>query len=151
MRHDGDFFRSAHFGGFNKEDVMRYIENLERRSYQQAQDHAAAQKRLREARRGLLRWMAAARLERRRGETARAVRRELEAFQERLAQAQALAEEIERENHFLRQRIRVLEEDPRVEPPGVPLEQLTFQLFLDALDEAEEALDEAEQGEGQCQ
>ena len=136
-RQHGDFFRTARFGGFHKEDVMRYIEDLERRVHAQSQDAKAAQTQLRETRRSLLRWMAAARLERRRGETAREVRRELSVFEERLAAAQALAEEIERENHFLRQRIRVLEEDPKVEPPSVPLEQLTFQLFLDELDEME--------------
>jgi len=133
----GDFFRTARFGGFHKEDVMRYIEDLERRVHAQAQDMALQQARLREERRRLLRWMGAARLERRRGAAARKVRQELDAFQAQLAAAQALAEEIERENHFLRARIRVLEEDPKVEPPSVPLEQLSFQLFLDELDKLE--------------
>ena len=141
MQHHGDFFRTAHFGGFNKEDVMRYIEGLEQRIHAQAQDQAAAQTQLREARRGLLRWMGAARLERRRGETAREVRRELEAFQEQLGAAQALAEEIEKENQFLRQRIRILEEDPKVEPPSVPLEQLTFRLFMEGLEDLEDGED----------
>ena len=101
-----------------------------------AQSQATEQERarLREARQALLRWMAAARLERRRSRAAQEVRRELAAFEEQLAAAQALALEIEKENHFLRERIRVLEEEPKVEPPIVPLEQLTFQLFLDELD-----------------
>jgi len=133
----GDYFRTARFGGFHKEDVMRYIEDLERRIHAQAQELALQQARLREERRLLLRWMGAARLEHRRGAAAREVRRALGAFQERLAEAQALAGEIEKENRFLRARIRVLEEDPKVEPPSVPLEQLTFQLFLDELDKLE--------------
>ena len=90
---------------------------------------------LRDARKGLLHWMAAARLERRRGAAAREVARELAAFGEQLNAAQALAEEIEQENHFLRERIRVLEEDPKVEPPSVPLEQLTFRLFIDGIED----------------
>lgn len=133
----GDFFRTVRFGGFHKEDVMGYIEDLERHIHAQAQDLALQQARLRVERRRLLRWMGAARLERRRGAAARKVRQELSAFQEQLAEAQALAGEIEDENRFLRARIRVLEEDPKVEPPSVPLEQLTFRLFLDELDELE--------------
>jgi len=130
----GDFFRAARFGGFHKDDVMRYIEDLEQRLHAQSQATEQERARLREARRALLRWMAAARLERRRSLAAQEVRRELALFEEQLAAAQALAGEIEKENHFLRERIRVLEEEPKVEPPGVPLEQLTFQLFLDELD-----------------
>ena len=115
---------------------MRYIEELEQRRHAQAQETARAARRLTEARKALLRWMAAARLERRRGETAREVGRALETFRQQLQQAQALAEEIERENHFLRERIRVLEEDPKVEPPSVPLDQLTFARFLESLEES---------------
>jgi len=101
----------------------------------QAQDVEQANRRLRDARRQLLRWMARARLERKRGAAARQVARELAAFEQELSAAQALAEEIEKENRFLRERIRVLEEEPKVEAPSVPLEQLTFRLFIDGIDD----------------
>ncbi|MDR0531992.1 MAG: hypothetical protein LBG83_08010 [Oscillospiraceae bacterium] len=131
----GDYFRTVRFGGFHREDVMQYIEALEQRY--QAQGHALEEqtRRLKEARSGLLRWMGAARLERRRGLAARQVQRELDAFQRQLQAAQTLAQEIEDENRFLRKRIRVLEDEPRVEPPSVPLEQLTFELFLEGLED----------------
>ena len=134
-QNQGDYFRTARFGGFRKEDVMQYIEALERRMHAKTQEVDQARRQLRDTNKGLLRWMAAARLERRRGQAARRVSLELEAFQRELAEAQALAEEIEKENHFLRERIRVLEEDPKVEPPSVPLEQLTFRLFIDGIDD----------------
>ena len=130
---DGDYFRTARFGGFNKEDVMRYIEEQGGRLQEQARALEAMRGQLRESRREQLRWMGAARLERKRGALSQQVRRELAQFGRQLDAAQALAAEIERENHFLRERIRVLEEPIKTEPPIVPLEQLTFKLFLEDL------------------
>ena len=132
----GDYFRTVRFGGFHKEDVMQYIEGLERRLHEQRQAQEEQDRLLRESRRGQLRWMDAARLQRRRSAAANQVRQELAQFQRQLASAQALLAEIERENGFLRERIRVLEEAPnKVEPASVPLEQLTFEFFLEGLEE----------------
>jgi hypothetical protein len=123
------------FGGFCKEDVMQYIEALEQQIHQKNQKLENLNQSLRKARKELLHWIAAARLEHRRGKAAQRVGRALGTFQQELVAAQALAEEIEQENRFLRERIRVLEEDPQVEPPSVPLEQLTFRLFIDGLED----------------
>ena len=136
-QHKGDYFRTARFGGFHKEDVMQYIEGLERRLHEQAQAQEARDALLKEARQQQLRWMDAARLQRRRGSAANQVQQELEQFQRQLEQAQEMLAEIERENHFLREKIHVLEDDTiKEEPASIPLEQLTFELFLEGLDEA---------------
>ena len=135
----GDYFRTVRFGGFHKEDVMRYIETLERRLHEQAKAQEEQDQLRRRARREQLRWMSAARLERRRSAAANCVRQELARFQRQLDTAQTLLAEIERENTFLREKIRVLEEEPsKEEPASVPLEQLTWKLFLEGLDDADE-------------
>jgi len=136
---DGDFFRNSRFGGFHKEDVMQYIEGLKQRLHEQTQLHQACDARLRESRQEQLRWMDAARLQRRRGSAANQVRQELRQFQRELAQAHEMLAEIERENHFLREKIHVLEDDTvKEEPASIPLEQLTFKLFLDSLEEEDD-------------
>jgi len=132
---DGDYFRTARFGGFHKEDVMRYIEEQGGRLREQGGALEAMRGQLKEARREQLRWMSAARLQRKRSALSHQVQRELQQFQRQLDAAQALAVEIDRENHFLRERIRLLEEPDKTEPPIVPLEQLTFKLFLEDLEE----------------
>ena len=133
---DGDFFRGSRFGGFHKEDVMQYIEGLKQRLHEQALHQQALDAQLKQSRREQLRWMDAARLQRRRGSAASQVRQELRQFQRQLEQAQEMLAEIERENHFLREKIHVLETDTvKEEPASVPLEQLTFKLFLDSLDD----------------
>lgn len=135
-QYDGDYFRTVRFGGFHKEDVMRYIEGLEQRLHDQCLAQLEREKLLREARQDQLRWMEAARLQRRRSAAANQVQQELAQFQRQLAAAQELLASIERENGFLRERIRVLEEGPfKEEPASVPLEQLTFRLFLEDLDD----------------
>ena len=135
----GDYFRTVRFGGFHKEDVMRYIEALELRLHEQAQAQQARDGLLRESRREQLRWMDAARLARRRSAAAIQVRQELGAFERQLAAAQELLAEIERENRFLREKIHVLEDGPiKEEPASVPLEQLTFKLFLDDLEDEDD-------------
>ena len=135
---DGDYFRTARFGGFHKADVMRYIEEQGERLKDQAQALEELRRQLRESRREQLRWMDAARLQRGRSAAAQQVKRELLQFQRQLDAAQALAAEIERENFFLRERIRLLEEPIKTEPPSVPLEQLTFKLFLEDLEDGED-------------
>ena len=141
-QHNGDYFRTARFGGFHKEDVMEYIEGLERRLHEQTQTQQEREELLREARQEQLRWMDAARLQRRRGSAANQVQQELKQFQRQLAQAQEMLAEIERENHFLREKIHVLENDTiKEEPASIPLEQLTFKLFLDHLDDGEDGED----------
>jgi len=136
-RKDGDYFRTARFGGFRKEDVMQYIEAQQLRLRDQDLALGEKDRLLRDARRGQLRWMDAARQQRKRGAAANQVQQALTQFQRQLDAAQTLAAEIERENFFLRERIRLLEEAPlKVEPPSVPLEQLTFRRFLEDLDEA---------------
>lgn len=145
---DGDFFRVTRFGGFQKEDVMRYIEGLERRLYDQRQSLEARENALRQAKRDRLRGAEQARLARRQARSALRVQEELRRFREQLTEAQALAEEIERENRHLRRRIRLLEEPQPEEPPVVPLEQLTFRYFLEGLDmESEEIPGEEGQGD----
>jgi len=132
----GDYFRTVRFGGFHKEDVMRYIEGLERRLHEQALAGEQRDALLREARREQLRWMGEARLQRRRCAAANQVRQELARFQKQLAAAQDLLDEIERENIYLRGRVRAIDEAPvKEEPARVPLEQLTFKLFLEDLDD----------------
>ncbi len=137
---DGDFFRIARFGGFQKQDVMRYIEGLEKKLYTQQQSLETQRAALRLAKRDRLRGAEQARLARRQAQAALRVQEDLRRFREQLAEAQALAEEIEQENRHLRRRIRLLEEPHPEEPPVVPLEQLTFRYFLEGL-EAEDALD----------
>jgi chromosome segregation ATPase len=143
---DGDYFRTARFGGFHKADVMRYIEEQGGRLREQARALEELREQLRESRREQLRWMDAARQHRKRSAAAQQVQRELQQFQRKLDAAQALAAEIERENFFLRERIRLLEEPIKTEPPSVPLEQLTFRLFLEGMEEIEEP-EEGEDGE----
>ena len=133
---NGDFFRTARFGGFNKEDVMQYIEALEKRLHEQSQAMEALSARLRESRGAQLRWMGEARQQRRRGAAASLVQRELAQFQKCLDAAQALTAEVEKENAYLREQVRQQEEAPAaIEPPSVPLEQLTFRLFLEDLED----------------
>ncbi|MDR2753230.1 MAG: hypothetical protein LBB50_02855 [Oscillospiraceae bacterium] len=134
-RKDGDFFRTVHIGGFHKSDVMRYIEQQEQRLHGQTQVIAGKERQLCAARREQLRWMHTARWQRQRSAAADRVQRELRDFQRQLAAAQVLTEEVEHENYFLREKIRALEESPiKEEPPSVPLEQLTFQYFLEELE-----------------
>jgi len=135
-QHKGDYFRTARKGGFHKEDVMQYIEQLEKKRYEGQQLLHERERLLRESRQEQLRWMETARLQRRRGSAANQVQRELEQFQKQLEQAKKIVAEVDRENDFLREKIRVLEEIPnKVEPASVPLEQLTFALFLESLGE----------------
>ena len=132
---NGDFFRTARFGGFHKADVMQYIEALEQRLHEQAQAMAEQAAHLREARAAQLRWMDEVRLQRRRVSAANLVRRELARFQRQLDSAQALTAEVEKENAYLREQIRQQEAAPAtIEAPSVPLEQLTFRLFMEDLD-----------------
>lgn len=132
---NGDFFRTARFGGFNKADVMQYIEKLEQRLHEQSQDMESQAARLREARGTQLRWMEEVRLQRRRSAAANQVQRELAQFQRRLDAAQAAAAEVEKENAYLREQIRQQQEAPvTIEAPSVPLEQLTFRLFMEDLE-----------------
>ena len=135
VQKNGDYFRTARFGGFNKADVMRYIEALEQRLHDRSQAMEALSARLREAHGAQLRWMEEARQQRRRAAAAGQVRRELAQFQRRLDAAQAATAEVEKENAYLRERVRSQEEAPvKVEAPGVPLEQLTFRLFMEDLE-----------------
>jgi chromosome segregation ATPase len=136
---DGDFFRLARFGGFQKEDVMRYIEELERKLHAQRQSLETQATALRLAKRDRLRAAEQVRQARRQAQAALRVQEDLRRFREQLAEAQALAEEIEKENVQLRRRIRLLEEPNPEEPPVVPLEQLTFRYFLEGLEAEEEA------------
>ena len=132
---NGDFFRTARFGGFHKADVMQYIEALGQRLHEQTQAMEALSARLRESRAAQLRYMEDVRLQRRRVAAANQVRRELAQFQKRLDAAQALTAEVEKENAYLRERVRQQEEAPAaVEAPVVPLEQLTFRLFMEDLE-----------------
>jgi exonuclease VII large subunit len=132
---NGDFFRTARFGGFNKADVMQYIGALTQRLHGRSEAMEALSAQLRESRAAQLRWMEETRQQRRRGAAANQVQRELALFQKRLDAAQALTAEVEKENVYLRERVRQQEEAPAaVEPPGVPLEQLTFRLFMEDLE-----------------
>jgi len=132
---NGDFFRTARFGGFNKADVMQYIEALEQRLHERSLALEAQAALLRESRGAQLRWMEEARQQRRRGAAASQVRRELAQFQKRLDAAQALTAEVEKENAYLREQVRQQQEAPAtIEPPSVPLEQLTFRLFMEDLE-----------------
>ena len=131
---NGDFFRTARFGGFNKADVMQYIEALEQRLHEQSQAAQALSAQLREARAAQLRWMDEVRLYRRRVSAASQVGRELAQFQKRLDAAQALTAEVEKENAYLREQVRQQEEPPTIAAPVVPLEQLTFRLFMEDLE-----------------
>ena len=136
---DGDFFRTVRFGGFHKGDVMQYIEGLEQRLHEQKQLQGERDELLRISRREQLRWMDAARLQRKRSAAANQVQQELLAFERQLAAAQDMLAEIERENSFLRGKIRALEEGPhKEEPASVPLEQLTWKLFLEDLEDGED-------------
>jgi len=132
---NGDYFRTARFGGFNKADVMQYIESLEQRLHEQSQAMEALAARLRDARGAQLRWMEEARQQRRRGAAANQVQRELMQFQRRLDAAQAATAEVEKENAYLREQVRQQQEAPAtIEAPIVPLEQLTFRLFMEDMD-----------------
>ncbi|MDR2688085.1 MAG: hypothetical protein LBB75_10055 [Oscillospiraceae bacterium] len=132
---NGDYFRTARFGGFNKADVMRYIEALEQRLHKQSQAMEAQSAHLRDARGAQLRWMDEVRLHRRRVSAANQVRRELAQFQRRLDAAQASAAEVEKENAYLREQVRQQQQAPAtIEAPSVPLEQLTFRLFMEDLE-----------------
>ena len=51
---NGDFFRTARFGGFNKEDVMQYIEALEKRLHERSRAMEALSARLREDRKSVV-------------------------------------------------------------------------------------------------
>jgi len=133
---NGDYFRTARFGGFNKADVMQYIEALEQRLHGQSQAMEAGAARLRDARAAQLHWMDEVRLYRRHVSAANQVRRELAQFQKHLDAAQAAAAEVEKENAYLREQLRQQQEAPAtIEPPSVPLEQLTFRLFLEDLED----------------
>jgi hypothetical protein len=137
---DGDFFRTARFGGFRKADVMRYIEEQAERLHTQALSLEELRRQLRESRREQLRWMDAARQQRKRGALFNQVKLELRQFQRQLDAARALTAEVERENHFLREHVRLPEDQIKAEPPIVPLEQLTFEWFLKNLeDEGDES------------
>ena len=132
---NGDYFRTARFGGFNKADVMRYIEALEQRLHEQSQAMEVGTARLRDARAAQLHWMEEARQQRRRVAAANQVRRELVQFQRRLDAAQAATAEVEKENAYLRDQVRQQQEAPAtIEAPSVPLEQLTFRLFMEDLE-----------------
>jgi hypothetical protein len=132
---NGDFFRTARFGGFHKADVMQYIEALGQRLHEQSQAMEAGAARLRDARGAQLRWMEEVRRQRRRGAAANQVRRELALFQKRLDAAQAATAEVEKENAYLREQVRQQQEAPAtIEAPSVPLEQLTFRLFMEDLE-----------------
>jgi len=132
---NGDYFRTARFGGFNKADVMRYIEALEQRLHEQSQAMEAGAALLRDARGAQLRWMEEARQQRRRATAAGQVRRELTQFQKRLDAAQAATAEVEKENAYLREQVRAQQEAPAtIEAPSVPLEQLTFRLFMEDME-----------------
>ena len=133
---NGDFFRTARFGGFNKADVMQYIEALEQRLHEQSQAMELLLGKLRASRAAQLRWMEEVRLRRRRVSAANQVRRELAQFQKRLDAAQALTAEVEKENAYLREQVRQQEETPAtITAPSVPLEQLTFRLFMEDLED----------------
>ena len=124
---------------------MQYIESLEQRRHEQMQRMDQLKGLLRESRQQQLRWMKAARLQKRRNHAANQVQRALEQFEKQLAQAQKIVAEVDRENDFLREKIRLLEEIPNKEEPAVvPLDQLTFELFLDGLEEDEEELEAKE-------
>ncbi len=134
----GDYFRSARFGGFHKADVMQFIEELEQRLHEQTQAMDELSEKLKEARKAQLRWMEDARQQRKRSAAANLVQRELTQFQRRLDAAQELTAEVEKENIYLREQVRAQEDGSAapLEAPSVPLEQLTFRLFID--DEEEE-------------
>lgn len=136
---NGDYFRTVRFGGFHKADVMQYIEKLEQRLHEQSQAIETLGVQLRETRTGQLRWMEEVRLQRRRCAAANRVQRELDRFQRQLDAAQALTAEVEKENEYLRERVRQQEEAPAtIEAPSVPLEQLTFRLFMEDLEDEDD-------------
>ncbi|MDR2525711.1 MAG: hypothetical protein LBC83_05980 [Oscillospiraceae bacterium] len=135
---DGDYFRVARFGGFQKEDVMRYIDGLEQKLHAQRQAADACAVALRQARLARLRGQEQARLAQRQAQAAVRVQEELRRFGEQLSEAQRVAAEIEKENVHLRRRIRALEGPIAEEAPVVPLEQLTFAYFLEALETEED-------------
>ncbi|MDR1465762.1 MAG: hypothetical protein LBJ11_10770 [Oscillospiraceae bacterium] len=140
----GDFFRTVRFGGFNKEDVMRYVERLEGRVQDRMQESRQLRTRLEEETR--LReeeqTRAAAQLDvlQNKLETLQELRGELEAFRRELTGARELVAELEHENIQLRKRMALLEQ-PRSgdlpEQEGLPLEQLTFRLFLEDLEDGD--------------
>jgi len=125
----GDFFRSQ-VGGFHKEDVLQYIEALELRMHMQAQATQRRTAQLRKARQHQLDWMTAARLQRRRHAAGDEVTLQLAEFAHKLEDTQKIVAEVERENSFLREKIRLLEMDPVIQAPVVPMEQLTLTWLL---------------------
>ncbi|MCL2195844.1 MAG: hypothetical protein FWB76_07845 [Oscillospiraceae bacterium] len=129
----GDFFRSQ-VGGFHKDDVLQYIEALEQRMHLQAQTTQRRTKQLRLARQRQLDWMTAARLQRRRHAAGDEVAQQLAEFANKLEDTQKIVAEVDRENHFLREKIRLLEMDPVIQAPIVPMEQLTLAWLLDEED-----------------
>ncbi|MDR2647822.1 MAG: hypothetical protein LBB67_06855 [Oscillospiraceae bacterium] len=135
QRKNGDYFRTVRFGGFHKTDVMQYIETLETRLHAQQQQTQVLGDTAHDMRAQWLRALREVRVLRRRVSQQREFRQQLQEFQQQLLAAQALTDEIERENVHLRKRIRLLEEPLPPEQEGMPLEQLTFKLFLDDLDE----------------
>ncbi|MCL2530842.1 MAG: hypothetical protein FWE40_01630 [Oscillospiraceae bacterium] len=125
----GDFFRSQ-VGGFHKDDVLQYIEALEQRMHLQAQATQRRTEQLRQARQRQRHWMAAARLQRRRHAAGDEVTQQLAEFARKLEDTQKIVAEVDRENSFLREKIRLLEMDPVIQAPVVPMEQLTLQWLL---------------------
>ena len=132
---DGDYFRTVRFGGFHKADVMQYIEALEQRLHEQSLAMENQSGLLRDARAAQLRWIEETRHQRKRAAAANLVQRELAQFRKRLDAAQAATAEVEKENAYLREQVRQQEEPPpAVEAPSIPLEQLTFRLFMEDLE-----------------
>jgi len=130
----GDFFRTA-VAGFHKDDVLQYIESLEIRLHEQTLLTAQRAQQLRQARQRQLDWMAAARLQRRRSAGSDDVAQQLEQFAGKLEETQRIVAQVDRENSFLREKIRLLELDPSIEPPLLPMEQLTLTWLLGDDDE----------------
>ncbi|MCL2106931.1 MAG: hypothetical protein FWH26_07760 [Oscillospiraceae bacterium] len=138
-QNNGDFFRSVRFGGFRKEDVMRYIEQQETKLHAQAQRLDEQELSLRTQRRLRFEAQRQFRLARRRDSAALEVRGELRELRQLLEEARGLAGELEQENMHLRRRIRLLEQPQREEQEGLPFDQLTFRLFLEDWDEDDES------------
>ncbi|MCL2445828.1 MAG: hypothetical protein FWD06_03560 [Oscillospiraceae bacterium] len=125
----GDFFRTQ-MNGFHKEDVLQYIEALELRMHMQMQTTQRRTAQLRQARQRQVDWMTAARLQRRRHAAGDEVAQQLAEFAQKLEDTQKIVAEVDRENHFLREKIRLLEMDPVIQAPIVPMEQLTLNWLL---------------------
>ena len=132
----GDFFRSQ-VGGFHKEDVLQYIERLELRMHMQAQTTQRRSEQLRQARQRQLEWMAAARLQRRRHAAGDEVTQQLAEFATKLEETQRIMAEVDRENSFLREKIRLMEMEPVTEAV-IPMEQLTLRWLIGDEDEEED-------------